>query len=124
MSRDAERARATHGAPIWRSRNFLPHPFASPSQTREMFCDLVIVVKILNEIDFAIAVQITQSGDLIAACHVNYFIDNLHTERLEQSRGDPFPRQLREIAIDAAYDPDISIPSANPCALPIFEQIE
>jgi hypothetical protein len=41
----------------------------------EMFGDLVIVVEVFNVIDFAVAVEVVQTGDLIAAGDVNGVVD-------------------------------------------------
>ena len=49
----------------------------------EVLGDLVIVVEILIEIDFAVAIEIMKANNLISAGNVDLTIYNLQAERLK-----------------------------------------
>ena len=82
----------------------------------------MIVVQHFVEIDFAVAVQIVQHRQLIAAGEMDFSADDLQAERLKQSRSDPLPMQ-RRLARFALHDPHIAIPRADGDAT-VGEEIE
>src|SRR5687767_8480121 len=50
-----------------------------------------IVIEVLVEIRFAIAVQIVEAGDLITSQHIHLVLDDLQAERLKHAGGKSFP---------------------------------
>src|SRR6185369_12471348 len=90
----------------------------------EMLVDLMVVVEVLDEVSFAVAIQIPQPGDLVAAGHVDGFVHNLHAERLKQTGRDPLPDQLPEVAFNPAHRPYIAVPGADGGAPDVLEKIE
>ena len=61
----------------------------------KMLGDLVIAVEALDEVGFAIAIQIPQDGDLIATGDIDLVVDDLEAERLKEAAGDSSPRQAK-----------------------------
>ena len=64
--------------------------------------DTLVIVRLI------VAVEIVETGDLIAAEDVDLSIDDLHPERLMQTGGKAFPAELFEFFIDAAHEPDLA----------------
>ena len=60
----------------------------------EVLGHLVVVVEALVEVGLAVAVEVVQDHDLVAAGDVDLAVDDLQPQRLEQPRGDPLPGQL------------------------------
>ena len=75
--------------------------------------DLHVVVEVLVEVGLAVAVQVVQPGDLVAAEDVDLVVDDLQAQRLEQARGEAPPRELLELVVDAGDDPDVAAPGAD-----------
>ena len=82
-----------------------------------------VVVEIFVKIRRAVAVQIMQARDLIAAEHVHFVIDDFEAERLKQARRKPPPRELAERVVDAAHNPHVAVKRANRRA-PVREKVE
>ena len=59
----------------------------------EVLGHLVVAVEALVEVDLAVAVEVAEDGDLVAAGDVDLAVDDLQAERLEEARGDPPPGQ-------------------------------
>ncbi len=57
----------------------------------EMLGDLMVVVEALDEVDLAVAVEVAQARELVAAGDEEFVAAELHAERLEQSAGDAPP---------------------------------
>ena len=57
----------------------------------EMLGDLMIAVEVLIEVGLAVAVQVVEADDLVAAADVDPARDDLQAQRLEQPGGDPLP---------------------------------
>ena len=53
-----------------------------------------VVVKIFIKICFTVFIEIMKASDLVAAQNINLFINNLETQRLEQTSGVAAPFQL------------------------------
>ena len=64
--------------------------------------DTLVVVRLV------VAIEIVETGDLIAPEDVDLSIDDLHPERLMQAGGKAFPTKLPELVIDAAHEPDLA----------------
>jgi hypothetical protein len=108
----------------WRNKISLAIRLQSHRELVEMLRDLVVVVEVLDEVYFTIAVQIPQPSDLVAACHIDGFLHNFQAEGLKQAGGDPLPDQLSEVAINAAHPPHVSVPGADRRAPAVLEKIE
>jgi hypothetical protein len=90
----------------------------------KMFGDLVVVVEALDKVDFAVAIEVAQPGNLVAAGDVDDLIHYFDSERLEQAGGDAFPNELFEVSIDAGDDPHVAVPSANCGTFAVAKEIE
>ena len=61
----------------------------------------MVVVETLVEVRLAVAVEVVQDHDLIAAADVDLVLDDLQAERLEQARRDALPGQPLGRGVDA-----------------------
>jgi hypothetical protein len=62
----------------------------------------------LVEIGFVIAIEIVQTGDLIATEDVELVLHDLHAQRLIQAGGEAFPAQLLQLFVDALHEPHLA----------------
>ena len=83
-----------------------------------------IVVEILVEIGFTVAIQIVQSRDLVMANHVNTIPDNFASQRLMQTRRKPLPSQMLKFFIDPRNDPDIAAPRRQCSSMTVGKKVE
>ncbi len=91
----------------------------------EVLGDLRVVVEALDEVRFAIRVQIDELGELIAAKHEELSIAKLHAQRLKQSAGDASPRQCGgRFCHQAIHTPHIAIPHRDDGCFAIRREIE
>ena len=90
----------------------------------EMLSHLMVVVKILVEINFAIVIGVMQASDLVAAADINGLVDNLQPQRLEHPRGNATPGELALRQIQPFNDPHIPLPRTHRSAAVVFEEIE
>ena len=90
----------------------------------EMFRHLMVVVEALVKVRFAVAVEIVQDHDLIAAAHVDLLLNDLQSERLEETRRDALPGQPLGRGVDALNQPDVAVPGTNGGAAAIGIEVE
>ena len=90
----------------------------------EMLGHLRVVVEVLVEVGFAIAVKIDKAGDLIAAKHVDLLIDDLQSQRLKQSTGDAAPSELAESLAEPLDNPNVALPRTYGGATSVAEEVE
>ena len=79
----------------------------------EVLGHLVVVVEALVEVGLAVAVEVAEDDDLVAAGDVDPPVDDLQSQRLEQARGDPPPGQLAVGLVEARDAPDVAVPGAE-----------
>ena len=72
-----------------------------------------VVVEVLVQVGLAVLVEVFQPGDLVAAGHVNFSLNDLQPERLEQTGGEALPGELLERLVDARDDPHVAVEGAN-----------
>ena len=72
-----------------------------------------VVVEALVEVRLAVAVQVMQPRELVAAGDVNLAAHDLKAERLKHPGGEPLPRQLALRVIEAADNPHIAVEARN-----------
>ena len=72
-----------------------------------------LVVEILIEIRFSVAIRVMKNRDLIAASHVNPIIDQLHAKRMKETCCNSLPVQLSKRFVDSADSPNISMNRCN-----------
>ena len=70
--------------------------------------DLAVVVEVFVEVGFAVAVQVVQAGDLVAAQDVDHPVDDPQAQRLIQAGGEALPCEVIELVVDAADDPNVA----------------
>ena len=91
----------------------------------EVLGDLVIVVEGFHVVDFLVAIQVVEAGDLVAAGDVDGVVDDLEAERLEESGADAAPFEFLEVAGDSIDQPNIAQPGADGGAVRIvLEEVE
>ena len=86
--------------------------------------DLVVVVEAFDKVDFFVAIQVAQPGNLVAAGDVDELIHYFDSEGLEQAGGDAFPNELFEVSVDAGDDPHVAVPGANCGTFAVAKEIE
>ena len=91
----------------------------------EVFGDLVIIVKGLDEVGFTVAVEIAEADELVAAGDEEIIASIFDAERLEEAGGDAVPLERcggwSHQAIDA---PDIAVPSGDDGRFAVGGKIE
>ena len=102
----------------------LPVRLQARGEFVEMVGDLVVVVEILDEISFPVAVAVAQSGDLVAAPDIDDLVHNLQPQGLKQSRGNALPRHFFQCPVDSFHQPHIAVPSANGGRVSVLEKIK
>ena len=90
----------------------------------EVLGDLMVAVEVLVEVGLAVAVQVAEDRDLVAAADVDLTVDDLHAQRLEQPRRDPPPGQSPGLAVDPADQPDVAVPGAEHGLLAAGQEVE
>ena len=90
----------------------------------EVLGNLRVIVEILIMVSFAIAVQIPENGDLVAAQNIDGFIDDLEAERLEQTSCDSLPGELPGFCSQAVNQPHIAHPGAGSGAAAIGKEVK
>ena len=90
----------------------------------EVLGHLVVAVEALVEVGLAVAVQVGQLHELVAAADEDHAVAHLQPERLEQPRGDPLPRQPAFGVVDAADRPHVAVPGADGHPLAVREEVE
>ena len=85
----------------------------------EMLGDLVVVVEVLDEVDFAVPIEIAEPRNLVATSYVNRLIHNFYAERLKKSGGESFPDQMAQRVVDARNDPHVPTPRRDRCAMAV-----
>src|SRR5262245_14937925 len=89
----------------------------------EVFADQGVVIEVLVEVRLSISVQIAKARDLVAAQHVDLFLDDLQAQRLKKPGGDTSPAEVCEGTIQPRDNPDITAPGRNGRAPSIGEEI-
>ena len=89
-----------------------------------MLRHLVVVVKALVKVGLAIAVQIVEFYNLVAAADKDGPVSNLQPKGLEQARCDPLPCQAFRWLVDSTDRPHIAVPSTNGHSLAIWQEVE
>ena len=77
-----------------------------------------VVVERLVEVGLAVAVEVVQPGDPVAAQDVDLVVHDLQAQRLEQPGGEPLPGQLLQLLVDPGDDPDVAAPGRSAADLP------
>ena len=90
----------------------------------EVLGDLVVVVEALDVIDGFVAVEVVEFGELVAAGHVDFVVDNFEAEGLEEAGADALPGELAFELVDPFDDPDVAHPGADGGALAIGVEVE
>ena len=90
----------------------------------EVLGDLVVAVEALVEVGLAVAVEVAEADDLVAAADVDLPVDDLQPQRLEQPRGDPPPGQPARRVVEPVDDPDVAVPGADRGAPAVGEEVE
>src|SRR5688572_14201945 len=88
----------------------------------KVFGDLVVVVKIFVVINFVITIQIVQANNLIAAGYVDFLINDLKAERLEETGRDTSPPEV--LGGESAHQPNFAEPGANSGGVGVGKKIE
>ena len=86
--------------------------------------DHAAVVEVFVIVRLVVAVQVVQSGDLIAAQHVHGTPDDAQSERLEEPRRVALPGDLRERAADSGDDPHVAVERRHRGTAGVGEEIE
>ena len=79
----------------------------------EMFGDLMVVIKILIEINLPILIDIMQPRDLVTTTDIDGFIHNLQAQRLKHTCSDTAPGELSLGQIKPFHNPYIPLPGTN-----------
>ena len=91
----------------------------------EVFRDLMVVVEVLDEVRLAVAVQIAQAHELIAAGDEQIVTTKLHAQRLEESARDAPPAQRRRRSRHhAIHAPHVAVPGGHDGGLAIGREIK
>ena len=90
----------------------------------EVLRHLVVVVEALVEVGLAVAVEVVQPHDLVAAADVDRPVAELQPERLEQPGGDPLPGQPGFRVVEPADQPHVAVPGADGHPLAVGEEVE
>src|SRR5262245_28415368 len=88
----------------------------------EMFRDLLVIVKALDEVGFTVVVQIAQNGDLVSTRHINLAIDELQAEWLKQSVSNA--ARMKLLCINPADNPDVAIPRTDRQTSTVRKEVE
>ena len=98
--------------------------FQARGKLVKVFGHLMIVVEILVEIGFAVAIQVVEASDLIAAADIDLLVDDLQPQRLEQTGGDSLPGQLIQISVNPRDHPDVTVPRAEGGSPAVGKEVE
>ena len=79
----------------------------------EVIGDLMVAVHVLIEIRLAVAVEVPQRDELVAARDEDFGAAELDPERLKETGGDALPRHGVGATIDAVDAPDVAVPRAH-----------
>ena len=88
-----------------------------------VFGRLNAAVKVLVIIRFIIAVAIVQGRDLVTPKHMHDVAADLQPERLEQPGGKAFPRDILQLLVNAAHQPNVPVQRAHR-RIPVVEEID
>ena len=90
----------------------------------EMLGHLVVVVEVLIKVGLAVAVEVVEDRDLVAAADVDPAVEHLQPQRLKEPRRHPPPGLLARQVVDAADHPDVAVPGADRQALAAGQEVE
>ena len=91
----------------------------------EVLGDLMVVVEVLDEVRLAIAIQVAEPHELVAASDEQFVATKLHAERLKESARDTPPAQRGgRSRHDAIHTPDVAVPSGYDGDLAVRREIK
>ena len=91
----------------------------------EVLGDLVVAVEAFEEVDLAVAVEVAQAHELIAAGDEKFVAAEFHAERLKESAGDAFPTQRGgRGGQETVHAPHVAVPGGDDGGLAVGREIE
>jgi hypothetical protein len=90
----------------------------------EVFSDVMIVVEVFDPVDFTVAVEVVQPGNLVPTGNMNDAIHDAQAKGLKQPGGNSSPANTAKVSVDVLHQPDISVPGAQRSGTAIGEKVE
>ena len=90
----------------------------------EVLGDLVVVVEALDVVDGFVAILVVEFGELVSAGDMDFVIDDLEAEGLEEAGADALPCEGAFELVDTFDDPDVAHPGADGGALAVGIEVE
>jgi hypothetical protein len=85
--------------------------------------DLDVVVEVLVEVGFAVLVEVVQECNLVATEDVDFLVDDLQAEAVEDAGSVAMPGDLAKFVVGELADPDVAAPGREGDAA-ILEEVD